>query len=183
MIDLLAALFDRHPYKILIAASYDGTITYANAPVVRQFVDYRQERPEDLTGEPLADVAEKKGLREDQAPLLRVLSDPKQRMHFNRSPDDTAWWVASAVPCSDAEIKPELIMSEHVVESRDRAIAEHQVVADRVAIALEYARCRRLQEAALAALVDANRRLDWVGGLLIDASNRRGDLVEDPALT
>ena len=48
MIDLLAAMFDRNPDPVIIVSSYDGTITYVNAPGVRQGEQGRRDRPEVL---------------------------------------------------------------------------------------------------------------------------------------
>ena len=126
-----------------------------------------------FSGEPFSALLARWGVSEEIAPMSRCLADSKHRMVYNENVVEGlhGWWVASAVPCSDI-VAPELLTTQHSTTDLDRAIAEHNVLAERTAIALEYARSRRLQEAALAAITDANQRLDWVGRLLIESGNR-----------
>jgi hypothetical protein len=173
MIDLLSALFDRTPSRIIVVSSYDNSVTYANPTVLRVHGETRLH-PDELIGEDFCSLMEQWGVPKEHGPMLRLLDEP-ETLQYNRIPDGydpPGWWVASAVPCADSADKPELLSSAHATESVALAIAEHKVLTSRVAIAMEYARCRRLQEAALAAIMDSNRRLDWVGNLLIDAGSR-----------
>ena len=161
--DLLAALFDRCTEAIMIVSGYDETVTYANMPALAG-TDLVHPGVE---GEPFKDVMAKIGIEAEQAPIARCLQAPHV-LHANRNPGDRVWWVASVVPCADPGAV-EVFGSGHTTDSRQDALAEHDVLIRRAAMAIEWARCRRLQDAALAAIVDANRRLDWVGGLMITA--------------
>lgn len=163
--DLLAALFDRCTEAVIIVSGYDHTVTYANMPALAG-TDLVHPGVE---GEDFEDLMTQLGVDVEHHPIARCLVAP-HILHTNLSPDETSWWVASVVPCADPGAV-EVFGSGHATKDRDEAIAEHDVLIRRAAMAIEWARCRRLQDAALAAIIDANRRLDWVGSLMITAGN------------
>lgn len=174
MIDLLSALYDRYPKSVLLVSSYDATLTYANPAACRE------RKTDSLTeGQGYDDLLKHWGQVRADTPIGRCLESLD--VEANRSPHNDDWWIASAVPCADP-VTPEIFGSAHAADDLEQAKAEHLVLAERTAIALEYARSRRLLEAAAGAVADANRRLDWVGFLLVRTGSRPINPHDRPAV-
>lgn len=172
--NLLREMFDKSRRPVAMVSSYDNSITYCN------------EAAASLMGRPvsaLIGVSAEGVLNQSPvlagSPLRQCLASADHGREHGRG-EDGSWWVASAVPCADP-ISPEIFGTGHWSESLDHALAEHQVLCMRAAVAMEQHRCQRLLTAAVAASGDAQRRLDFMSDLLAETGRMPINPVGAPA--
>jgi hypothetical protein len=168
-VNLLREIFDKVDRPVALVSSYDNTITYLNGAAAK----IAGLPVSELIGSSVTETLERLQVAMPEVaeliattPLLRCL--------------DGSWWVASAVPCADP-LAPEVFASGYAADSAELALAQHEVLSLRAAIAMEHSRTQRLLNAAVAACHEANRRLEFMGTMLADAGKRPINPVNKPA--
>ncbi len=165
---LLSEIFDGRERPVGMLSSYDGTVTYVNQAAAQLM----ETRASELVGSSVTDIAPRlKKYDLDDSPIIRCLRSPTHETQHSPGREPGTWWVASPMPCADP-VAPEIFGSGHWAETLERALKEHEVLVLRASIAMEHGRVHRLLVAASAASAEAMRRLDFIGGMIAQASTR-----------
>lgn len=171
---LLHAIFDDRKLSVLVISAYDDTITYYNTNVGLVPDGGPTRLTPNFTGRTLKELAEAWDYPLEESPAWRCLRDPQHNMQVTNAIKSGNWLIASLIEASDNDRgSGEVLQTEHSKDTdRQRAIDAHCLISERVGISMELEEACARRHVALASLIEADKRIDWVRNQLIEAGRR-----------
>lgn len=158
--DALAPLYDDANVAVAVISAYDGTFEYVNkqtGEVLRSLTSVSDiaKLPVDLVGRSLRDVFALYGIDYDSSSTVMTITTGQRQCQ--RRGD---YWAASSIlPLSDGQLAKKVLSTQHGWAEESDALRSHEVIAHRVAIAIEFCEAERLIQVGMEALHRARQHL------------------------